>query len=414
MNSLIPLRAYTAHLFAKATKDLFPQALLLGGEVDEIGFTYNFEVPQTINADMLPLFEEKMRGWVKSPPTCRVQEMVPPNAGALFKDRGEVYLKDFCNDSDEELVPVIMIDGFFDVVFSDSLLDEELPFEKFAFKLIKLTVEGKKVSVFGTAFPDSSELKDFVKKYKEASKRDGIKIARTSRLMIENEEGNFFLLPKGVDLEDQFKKWFVNMLPEKVKQVRTPISWTRSLNESHTFMFEADHALSGNSLWEWRGDSDFLSQFALEEEADLFLKSSLQLIEKTSKMFGFEYHGTLCGLSPPKFENNKRLKDNWKAGVARFKQLIKEEGLPLQLDESVSTKLGPEYQIRYYDALGRSFEGPKLSIDCVTLEALKLVDHPCFQGRILVARELFPDLTHLMLKLVEEGSIYTILRELGR
>ena len=195
MNPLDPLRAYTAHLFAKAAKDLFPQAQLIGGEVDEIGFTYHFDIPQTISPDMLPLFEEKMRGWIKRAPDCRIQEMVPSNAASLFKDRGDVYLKERCVDWEEELVPVICLGNFYDIALSGSLFDAELPYENFAFKLIRLSFEGRRASVFGTAFPGVDELKDFVRKYKDAVKRDGRKMALAARLIAEGRGvASFFCL----------------------------------------------------------------------------------------------------------------------------------------------------------------------------------------------------------------------------
>lgn len=342
MNSL---RAYSAHLLALAIRALFPQAVLMGGEVTEIGFSYRFRCPQPLTRDMLPLFEEKMRGLIKTAPPFRLQEMIPSNAAQLFHDLREYGLEEACLNLDETLVKIISLGKYWDLA-----IDEPKPFEKFFFSLLELSKDNEIWEIFGTSFLEKDELKSFVKKYKEAKKNDWKILGPRLKLLTLSKEVPLWL-PKGVLLEKKFYDLFKETLPEGSREVRTPSTWKGTLLESHTVLFEAEPK---GALWEWNEQGDHLTAFLLPSEVDDFLKSSLQFFEKTLKILGFEsYHK----IEAP----------------------------------------GPCIEVRLYDILGRRFDGPRLKVDRTPLPSP-------FQGRVRAVRTFFPDLQTMMLKWIEANG----------
>ena len=346
MQSLNPLRAYTAHLLALSIRELFPQAQLLGGEVNEIGFFYRFRCPQPLSLEILPLMEEKMRGFVKAPPPMRLQEMVPSNAALLFHDLKEYLLEERCLESEEILVSVIGLGKYWDLA-----IDNPKPMAHFAFALLELKSDGEAWEIFGSAFPEKDEVKGFIKRYRESKKNDWRVIGPRLKWLVAIGDKPLWLT-RGVLLEKKFYDLFKESLPPGSREVKTPSSSKKTFIESHTALFEAE---PGGAIWEWHETGDILTHFLLKEEVDPFLKSSLQFFEKTLKMLGFEsYH---------------------------------------KLEEP-----GPCIEFRLYDKLGRSFKGPQLKIDRTPLPS-------SLQGKVRVTRTFFPDLQTMMLKWIEVQAV---------
>lgn len=314
------LFAYTAHLFALAIRETFPDAVLLGGRIDEVGFFYSFSHPRPIPREMMSLIEEKMRGWIKEPPVMRLQEMVPANAALLFRDKGEEALSQLCLESNDELVKVILLGSYWDLA-----IDDPEPLDKFAFALIDVKEKNGVWEVFGTAFPDKAEVKALVKRVRGAEKRIGI----AEKYLVMSSKGPLWL-PQGVAIRRRFYELFLESLPKGACEVMTPDG---SL-ESHQALYQ------GSPVWEWRAGGDCLTIKLLPEEEEPFLKSSLQFFDKTLKMLGFGAY-------------------------------------------DVESGPGPVTQIRLYDSVGRSFEGPRI------------------EGKLWVRRSLFPNLEKMMLKWIE-------------
>lgn len=405
MNPLHSLRAYTAHLYAKAAKELIPGVKLVEAVVDEIGFSYICECPQLVSPEMLPLLEERMRGWVKKPPVLRLQEMVPSNAASFFRDRKEPFLQERCLETDDELVEVVCLDHFADIA-SGSIKT----YNSFFFKLFSFEITGTLVKVTGTAFLEQDELKNFVKKYKEASRKDWKETASLSKYLVFPKTGTPLFLPKGLKARDAFFKYFLSTL-SGAQEVYTPPSFDGTVAESHALLYVS---LPQSSLWERRDGKVWQHFFPEEGELDDLLKSSLLLFEKTAKILRFETQWTLGGIYPPKFENRKGVKERWKRGVSRLKDVLSEVGIEHVLNDETLSSEGPFFQIRLFDTLGRSIEGPKLTLNCVALEKRGLLDRPCFQGKTLIERELFPSLDSLVFKLIEAGSLKQVEVELEK
>lgn len=337
------LRSYTAHLFALALREILPQAILQGGRIDEIGFYYSFHFSKPIPKEIISMIEEKMRGWVKSPPPFRVQEMVPKNAASLFRDLGEEELAETCLESHEDLVRVVSLGDYWDLA-----IGEPKRADHFAFALLELNGENDVWEVFGSAFVVKDELKAFVKKYKLALKNDWQKRGVEEKYLVVAHHQPLWL-PNGVQLQKKFYDLFLATLPENALEVMTPPSWHGTKEESYQLLYQA---CPGSSIWEWNSKGDYLTSFLLPQEEELFMKSSLQFFDKTLKILGFEA-----------YERKKRP--------------------------------GPLIETCLYDSLGRSFEGPRLEISRVHLPG-----NP-FKGRFRATRTLFPDLETIMLKWIE-------------
>jgi threonyl-tRNA synthetase len=178
------LRHSTAHLLAHAVKTLFPQAQVTIGPVIEDGFYYDFAFEQSFTPEDLIAIETKMAELAKA--DFYIERSVLPRDDAVkfFRDLGEEYKAKIIEAIPQgEEISLYRQGDFIDLcrgphVPSTGKLQ--------AFKLIKLagaywrgdSRNEMLQRIYGTAWADKQQLKDYLYRLEEAEKRDHRKLGK--------------------------------------------------------------------------------------------------------------------------------------------------------------------------------------------------------------------------------------------
>ena len=85
-----PLRRMAAVVAGLALYELLPQAVLICGGEDEMGFFYNFLLDSPPVPEIAVFVKEKMKTIFSMRPLFRETEMVAASAAELFKKKGHV------------------------------------------------------------------------------------------------------------------------------------------------------------------------------------------------------------------------------------------------------------------------------------------------------------------------------------
>jgi len=234
------VRHSTAHLLAQAVKQLFPQAQVTIGPVIEDGFYYDFAYPPGFSESDLEKIEQRMEELAKKdiPVTRSVKSR--DAAVQFFRDMGEEYKARIIEDipRDEELSLYQQGD------FIDLCRGPHVPStgKLKAFKLMKLagaywrgdSKNEMLQRVYGTAWSNKKDLKEYLHRLEEAEKRDHRRLGKQLDLFHAQEEapGMVFWHDKGWIIYQQIEQYIRNRLRQHdYQEVRTPQVVDRSLWE---------------------------------------------------------------------------------------------------------------------------------------------------------------------------------------
>src|SRR6202023_1366802 len=199
------IRHSTAHLLANAVQDLFPEAQVTIGPVIENGFYYDFAYKRPFSTEDLAAIEKRMAEI--SAKDLKVHRRVLPRdeAGAHFKEIGEHYKA--------EIIAAIPqgenISLYGQGEWEDLCRGPHVPNtgKLRAFKLMKVagaywrgdSRNEMLQRIYGTAWPNEKQLKEYLTRLDEAEKRDHRRIGRELDLFHLQEEapGAVFWHPKG-------------------------------------------------------------------------------------------------------------------------------------------------------------------------------------------------------------------------
>jgi len=223
----------TAQLLARAVKNLYPQAKLAIGPTIENGFYYDIEFPEALSSDDLGKIEKEMR---------KIKETNAPIIKSLntkdqtleaFKQRGEPYKVQIVEDSDQDDNFQLYAQG--DTGFVDLCLGPHLPSLKHvgAFKLTKLagaywrgdSSNQMLTRIYGTAWRNDKELKEYLTQLEEAEKRDHRKLGQEMDLFHFQAEaqGSVFWHPKGYVIFHEMEDYIRRRLTDAgYVEVKTP------------------------------------------------------------------------------------------------------------------------------------------------------------------------------------------------
>ncbi|MFO8058151.1 MAG: threonine--tRNA ligase [bacterium] len=188
------LRHSAAHVMADAVKKLFPEAKVTIGPAIEKGFYYDFDYPPGFTPDDLPKIEEKMGEIIKAAHPFVREEVPREKALELFRDMNETYKVELIEDLPEgEIISLYRHGEFVDLCRGPHVPDTSY------IKAYQLTrVAGAYwrgdernpmlQRIYGAAFPDKKELKEYLKWLEEAKRRDHRKLGRELDLFSVHEE----------------------------------------------------------------------------------------------------------------------------------------------------------------------------------------------------------------------------------
>ena len=226
------LRHDCAHVMAEAVQELFPGTQVTIGPSVENGFYYDFARGEPFTPADLEVIEKRMHEIVDRDEAISREVWERNKAADFFLDKGEIYKAEIIRDlpASEEISLYRQGD------FIDLCLGPHLPSTGklgHGFKLTKVAGaywrgdhrNAMLQRIYGTAWRDEKELKEYLTRLEEAERRDHRKLGREMDLFHLQEEaaGSIFWHPKGWTLYRALE----NYIRRKVEaddyvEVRTP------------------------------------------------------------------------------------------------------------------------------------------------------------------------------------------------
>ncbi|MCH9626985.1 MAG: hypothetical protein S4CHLAM2_06180 [Chlamydiales bacterium] len=278
------LRHTAKEVLAASVCAVFPKVQLVGGGIDEIGFYYDFLFPKEIltvfSERELRHIEDQMILMIHQDHPIKVLEMMRENGARYLEHLGQPLRKEAALEAETNIVSLIEMGLFRDLCPHVAITQTS---EIKAFKLQGFKLFEGRVRISGTVFPDKQQLKTFLKRYKEAAKRDPFILgSKENYFLLLNEEWVF--LPKGERLLERLKKYW---LAEHVDIERITFSDASDRQEVHETVMALQKRAQIASYSLLEGD---LVSFNYRDDQELsnVLISSLHFFQKAIKIFPFE------------------------------------------------------------------------------------------------------------------------------
>lgn len=245
------IRHSVAHLLAQAVKSLFPTAQVTIGPVVDNGFYYDFSYERPFTPEDLAAIEKKMEALAAEAMPVTRKIMSRNEAVEFFIGQGEAYKAEIISGIPEDQALSLYTQG----QFTDLCRGPHVPDtgKLRAFKLMKIagaywrgdSKNEMLQRIYGTAWADKKDLKDYLARLEEAERRDHRKIAKALDLFHMQEEapGMVFWHPKGWILWQVVEQYMRGVFQDNgYEEIRTPLVVSRSLWEKsgHWDKFQAD------------------------------------------------------------------------------------------------------------------------------------------------------------------------------
>jgi len=245
------IRHSTAHLLAQAVKSLFPSAQVTIGPVVDNGFYYDFSYERPFTPDDLAAIERKMEELAAQSLPVERREMPRDEAVDFFLRQGECYKAEIIRDIPaDQPISLYRQGDFIDLCRGPHVPDTG---RLKAFKLMKIagaywrgdSRNEMLQRIYGTAWADRKELKDYLRRLEEAERRDHRKIGKALDLFHMQEEapGMVFWHPKGWVLWQIVEQYMRAIFRDHgYAEIRTPLVVSRTLWEKsgHWEKFQGD------------------------------------------------------------------------------------------------------------------------------------------------------------------------------
>ncbi|MCG7755807.1 MAG: threonine--tRNA ligase, partial [Nitrosomonas sp.] len=225
------IRHSCAHLLAHAVKELFPDAQVTIGPVIADGFYYDFSYKRPFTPEDLLAIEKRMLEISKRDLKIERKVLERTDAINFFKDQGEYYKAQIIESipGNEDLS--LYSQGN----FTDLCRGPHVPATSKikVFKLMKVagaywrgdSNNEMLQRIYGTAWTNKDDQKDYLHRLEEAEKRDHRKIGKQLDLFHTQDEapGMVFWHPKGWMLWQQIEQYMRNILKQNgYQEIRTP------------------------------------------------------------------------------------------------------------------------------------------------------------------------------------------------
>ncbi len=200
------LRHSTAHIMAEAVRALFPGVKVAIGPAIEDGFYYDFEYTRPFTPEDLPAIEQKMAEIIKSNQPFSRRMAPKAEALAAFAAEGESYKVELIEGLEGDTVSLYSQGGFTDLCRGPHIPSTG---KVGAFKLLSVAgaywrgdeKNAMLSRIYGTAFFDKKELKEYLHLLEEAKRRDHRKLGKELELFSFHEEAGAGLVvwhPRGM------------------------------------------------------------------------------------------------------------------------------------------------------------------------------------------------------------------------
>lgn len=414
------LRHTASHVLAQAVKRLYPQTKLAIGPAIKDGFYYDFDRETPFTDEELAKLEAEMKKIIKE--NLKLERYTLPRAEAirLMEEKNEPYKVELIRDLPEDAELSFFKQG----EFTDLCAGPHVGYTS-AVKAIKLTSvagaywrgsEKNKMltRVYGTAFPNKTELEAYLARVEEAKKRDHRKLGKEMGLFMMSEEGPGFpfFLPNGMILKNTLIAYWRQLhTREGYVEVSTPILLNRHLWETSghwdhykenmytTVIDDTDFAVKpmncpGGMLiykseprsyrdlplrigelglvhrHEKSGELHGLMRVRCftQDDAHIFMtpeqitseiKGVVRLIDEVYSLFGFKYHVELS----TKPENSIGSEEDWEMATNGLREALDELQLPYVVNEGDGAFYGPKIDFHLEDSIGRTWQCGTIQLD---------------------------------------------------
>jgi len=380
------IRHSFAHLIGHAVKQLFPTAKMAIGPVIDDGFYYDVEYERSFTPEDLEAIEKRIEQLISEDYDVIRKVVSREEAVETFTQRGEPYKVEIAKEiPDDEIIAL-----YHHQEYTDMCRGPHVPNTRHlrAFKLTKLagaywrgdSNNQMLQRIYGTAWPDKKQLKQYLKRIAEAEKRDHRRLGKQMDLFHFQEEapGMVFWHARGWEMYRTVERYIRYKLADyNYNEVHTPQILDRSLWEK-----------SGH--WEKFGEMIFSTQSENREYAvkpmncpchvQIFnqgLKSYRDLPYKIAE-FGTvhrnEPSGTLHGLMRARrfvqddahiFCTEKQLQQEVATLIDLTFDVYKDFGFD-QIELALSTR--PEQRVGEESLWDQAEEGLKLALESKDLE----------------------------------------------
>ncbi len=415
------LRHSTAHLLAHAVKQLHPEAQVTIGPVIDDGFYYDFATEKPFTPDDLVAIEKRMKELAEADYPVSREVMPRDEAVEFFRNMGEEYKAEIiASIPEDQEIGLYRQEDFIDLCRGPHVPSTG---KLGAFKLTKLagaywrgdTNNQQLQRVYGTAWSDKKQLKAYLHRIEEATKRDHRVLGKKLDLFHFQEEA-----PGMVFWHDH--GWRIYLILEKLirerlnaagyQEVKTPqiidkVLWERSghmdkysqnmfltHSEDRTYAIkpmncpahlqvfnqglksyrdlplrmaefgcchrnEFSGALHG--LMRVRGfTQDDAHIFCTEEQIASEVADLLKLTFEVYKVFGFEDVVLALSTRPEQRVGEEAL---WDKAEAALEQCLKDSGHDYVLQPGEGAFYGPKIEFTLRDCLERNWQCGTIQLD---------------------------------------------------
>lgn len=422
------LRHSASHVMAQAVKELFPHAKLTFGPATESGFYYDFDYERPFTPDDLILIEKRMDEIIKKNESFIKVEVSREEAKEIFERMGETYKVEHLNELPDR-VSLYRQGSFLDLCEGPHIPSTGMIK---AFKLLSVSGaywrgDAKKQvlqRIYGTAFPDTSSLKEYLNMLEEAKKRDHRRLGRELDLFSINEEAGSGLViyhPKGAILrlileeferKEHIKRGYQIVIgPQLLKlnlwkqsghleNYRDKMYFTKVDDEeygikpmnclAHMLIYKSQvrsyrdlpiryfelgtvhrHEKSGelHGLLRVRGfTQDDAHILCRPDQLNEEICSILDFVRDVMKIFNFDFEVELS----TRPEKSIGTDDDWARATEALIQALKTKNLNFEINEGEGAFYGPKIDIKLKDALNRRWQCATIQVDFAMPERFDL------------------------------------------
>ncbi len=426
--SLEALRHSASHILAQALKRLYGKVRLGIGPSIEQGFYYDVEMEHRLVPDDLSAIEEAMKAIVKENLPIESRTLDRKEAIELFSERDEPYKLELIREMPQnEVISIYQQGEFLDLCKGPHV--ESTGEVKF-FKLLSIAGAYWRGSeknpmlqrVYGTAFYDKKELKQYLFNLEEAKKRDHRKLGRELQLFFFDENigsGLPVWLPKGAKLRQIIEQYLIekhekngyqyirtphlglsglwetsghlsyyreSMFPAMdiehqqymVKPMNCPFHMAVYTNDMHSYkelpirLFELANVYrnekSGvlHGLLRVRGfTQDDAHIFCMPDQLEQEIKNAMELTRDILNDFGFQQYKIYLSVRDKNNPDQKYIGDpqQWDIIENQFEEIVQRMDLEYQVDPGEAKFYGPAIDIKIKDALHREWQCTTIQVD---------------------------------------------------
>lgn len=414
------IRHSASHIMAEAVLSLFPDAKFGIGPAIQNGFYYDFELPRSLTTEDLPIITDKMNEIISRDLPFSSEEVSKEKAQQIFSS--QPYKLELIDGIEDDIVSLYKQGEFIDLCRGPHIISTG---KVKAFKLLSIAGaywRGDEHNpmlqrIYGIAFETKNALDEHLKKLDEAAKRDHRKLGKeldlfsihdesgpglvcwhphgaTIRRIIEDfwkdehiKRGYDILYtphiaklglwktsghwefyrdnmysPMEIDGEEYVIKpmncvYHILIYKTKMRSYRElPLRWAEL---GTVYRYERSGVLHG--LSRVRGftqdDAHIFCRFEqLEDEVVDVLDLALFMVDT----FGFDKYKILLSTRPEKYSGTT---DMWEKATETLSKALERNKCSYEIDPGEGVFYGPKIDIKFEDAIGRSWQGPTIQVD---------------------------------------------------